>query len=85
MTLDKHNGQTNNLKYHFHLFTRRGDLLLTNSLFFAFIAIFWRSQKSNSIVCLMGYKNKFSSPDGSCIPFAESKADEERKPQELIF
>ena len=33
----------------------------------------------------MGYKNKFSSPDGSYIPFAESKADEESKPQELIF
>ena len=40
MTLGKHNGLSNNLQYHFHLFTGPGDLLRRNSLFFGFIA-FW--------------------------------------------
>ena len=29
-------------------------------------------------------RNKFPSPDGSYIPFAESKIDEDNKPQESI-
>ena len=61
MTLDKHNGLSINLKYNFHSFTGPGYLLQINSLFYGFIAI-WvgECQKSNSIVCLMGYKKQIS-------------------------
>lgn len=48
MTLNKGNGLSNSLKYHFHLFSGRGDLLHTSNLFFEFIA-FWVNFSSDGI------------------------------------